>query len=395
MASRPTGAPSGTRSATSRSGGELRRRSRRARRAPPRHRRCRRSPLADRASRGWPRRSIRGVELLRIEGVDHASATLGAPAWLHTGGQRTYGRQGVAAVERACRTGSTPTSARATSRAPGRGEPVSRRRRRIWAWDRCHVRSGWGTCRIRRRSRRMVSVGDRRRRGRCPNGRGSPRSGRRRCRPPARLGLASSSSRRGGVSRWARPPQSTHVMIGSGSSITRISPPVACLDACGGRGVPWAQAGRRRAGGTTRPTTDRVREAVFNALGSLDVVVDARVADLYAGSGALGFEALSRGAVHCTFVEPDRGALSAIHDNMAALGVSGRTAWSPATSSRCAARSMSTWCSPIRRTGSTSGPRLLARPRRHRWSSPRRPRAGRGAATVGSSAGSSATAAPG
>jgi 16S rRNA (guanine966-N2)-methyltransferase len=78
-------------------------------------------------------------------------------------------------------------------------------------------------------------------------------------------------------------------------------------------------------GGVTRPTTDRVREAVFNALGSLDVVVDARVADLYAGSGALGFEALSRGAAFCTFVERDRAALSAIEENRAALGVVGRT----------------------------------------------------------------------
>ncbi|MDQ3543378.1 MAG: 16S rRNA (guanine(966)-N(2))-methyltransferase RsmD [Actinomycetota bacterium] len=75
----------------------------------------------------------------------------------------------------------------------------------------------------------------------------------------------------------------------------------------------------------TRPTTDRVREAVFNALSSLDVVVGATVADLYAGSGALGLEALSRGAEHCTFVEKDRAALSAIHDNIATLGVSGRT----------------------------------------------------------------------
>ncbi len=75
----------------------------------------------------------------------------------------------------------------------------------------------------------------------------------------------------------------------------------------------------------TRPTTDRVREAVFNALSSLDIVVGATVADLYAGTGALGIEALSRGARHCTFVEKDRAALSAIHDNIAALGVSGRT----------------------------------------------------------------------
>lgn len=78
------------------------------------------------------------------------------------------------------------------------------------------------------------------------------------------------------------------------------------------------------AGGATRPTTDKVREAVFNALGSLDVIVDARVADLYAGSGALGIEALSRGAAHCTFVERDRAALAALDDNIAALGLAGR-----------------------------------------------------------------------
>ena len=75
------------------------------------------------------------------------------------------------------------------------------------------------------------------------------------------------------------------------------------------RVVAGTAGGRRLtapAGSGTRPTPDRVREAVFNALGSLDAVIDARVADLYAGSGALGFEALSRGAAHCTFVERDR-----------------------------------------------------------------------------------------
>jgi 16S rRNA (guanine966-N2)-methyltransferase len=76
---------------------------------------------------------------------------------------------------------------------------------------------------------------------------------------------------------------------------------------------------------STRPTTDRVREAVFNALRSLDVVDGALVADLFAGSGALGIEALSRGAEHCTFVESDRHALSAIHDNIASLGLTGRS----------------------------------------------------------------------
>jgi len=75
---------------------------------------------------------------------------------------------------------------------------------------------------------------------------------------------------------------------------------------------------------STRPTTDKVREAIFNALVSLDVLDGARVVDLYAGSGALGIEALSRGAEHCTFVERDRAALSAIHANIGNLGITGR-----------------------------------------------------------------------
>lgn len=69
----------------------------------------------------------------------------------------------------------------------------------------------------------------------------------------------------------------------------------------------------------TRPTTDKVREAVFNALGSLDLVRDVAVADLFAGSGGLGIEALSRGAAHVTFVERDRGALRVLRDNLRSL----------------------------------------------------------------------------
>jgi 16S rRNA (guanine966-N2)-methyltransferase len=76
---------------------------------------------------------------------------------------------------------------------------------------------------------------------------------------------------------------------------------------------------------TTRPTTDKTREAVFNALASLDVIVGARVVDLYAGSGALGIEALSRGAASCTFVERDRTAVRAIDENIAALGLRDRS----------------------------------------------------------------------
>ncbi len=78
-------------------------------------------------------------------------------------------------------------------------------------------------------------------------------------------------------------------------------------------------------GTTTRPTTDMAREAIFNALTSLDVIVEANVLDLFAGSGALGIEALSRGAKHCTFIERDRDALASLQDNIKKLGLTDRT----------------------------------------------------------------------
>ncbi len=71
----------------------------------------------------------------------------------------------------------------------------------------------------------------------------------------------------------------------------------------------------------TRPATDRVREAVFSSLG--DLVVDARVADLYAGSGSFGLEALSRGAASVVFVENGRKALKALESNITAVGLGG------------------------------------------------------------------------
>ncbi|MCU1345742.1 MAG: putative ribosomal methyltransferase [Acidimicrobiia bacterium] len=74
----------------------------------------------------------------------------------------------------------------------------------------------------------------------------------------------------------------------------------------------------------TRPTTDRVREAIFNALGSLDVVEGATVVDLFAGSGALGIEALSRGAERCTFVESDRRVIPMVRSNLDRLGMAER-----------------------------------------------------------------------
>ncbi|HEY1604569.1 MAG TPA: 16S rRNA (guanine(966)-N(2))-methyltransferase RsmD [Allosphingosinicella sp.] len=78
------------------------------------------------------------------------------------------------------------------------------------------------------------------------------------------------------------------------------------------------------AGRETRPTSDRVREALFSMLASrLGSFEELRVADLFAGSGALGLEALSRGAAHCVFVDSDRAANDAIRANLAALGASG------------------------------------------------------------------------
>jgi 16S rRNA (guanine966-N2)-methyltransferase len=65
-----------------------------------------------------------------------------------------------------------------------------------------------------------------------------------------------------------------------------------------------------------------VREAVFNALGSLDIIEGGRVVDLFAGTGALGIEALSRGATHCVFVERDRTALAVLRENIKTLGLS-------------------------------------------------------------------------
>jgi 16S rRNA (guanine966-N2)-methyltransferase len=80
-------------------------------------------------------------------------------------------------------------------------------------------------------------------------------------------------------------------------------------------------------GQQTRPTADRTRETLFSMLASrLGSFEDFRVADLYAGSGALGLEALSRGAAHATFVETDREALKAIEANIAAFGAASRAA---------------------------------------------------------------------
>ncbi|MFC4000619.1 16S rRNA (guanine(966)-N(2))-methyltransferase RsmD [Prauserella oleivorans] len=73
----------------------------------------------------------------------------------------------------------------------------------------------------------------------------------------------------------------------------------------------------------TRPTSERVREALFNALDVAGELDGARVLDLYAGSGALGLEALSRGAADVLFVEADRRAVEVLRANVTALGLGG------------------------------------------------------------------------
>ncbi len=73
-----------------------------------------------------------------------------------------------------------------------------------------------------------------------------------------------------------------------------------------------------------RPTTDRVRESIFNILAARFEFEGARALDLFAGTGALGIEALSRGAGECDFVESDRRAAAVITDNLLTLGVAPR-----------------------------------------------------------------------
>ena len=73
-------------------------------------------------------------------------------------------------------------------------------------------------------------------------------------------------------------------------------------------------------GQATRPTSDRVREALFSILGA-ELVDGARILDLFAGSGALGIEALSRGALQATFVDSSSAAVAAVRRNIGALGV--------------------------------------------------------------------------
>ncbi len=92
------------------------------------------------------------------------------------------------------------------------------------------------------------------------------------------------------------------------------------------RVVAGTAGGRRlRAppGSRLRPTSERVREALFAILGSMGAVEGAAVVDLFAGTGALGIEALSRGAASATFVDDDPKAVAVIRANLSATGLEG------------------------------------------------------------------------
>ena len=135
-------------------------------------------------------------------------------------------------------------------------------------------------------------------------------------------------SSRGGVSRNARPPQSMHVISRSGSITPSVllAAGVRNLQAC----VSWQEScvgvgSRRRRGPTPgRPPTRCARPCSTRSV-SRDLVRDARVADLFAGTGALGIEALSRGADHCTFVERDRNVVRSLRGNIEQLGLAERS----------------------------------------------------------------------
>jgi 16S rRNA (guanine966-N2)-methyltransferase len=78
---------------------------------------------------------------------------------------------------------------------------------------------------------------------------------------------------------------------------------------------------RAPAGTVTRPTSDRVREAIFDVLGSMVDLEEMKVVDLFAGSGAMGIEALSRGAASVVFVDDSAAAAGAIRGNLGTLGI--------------------------------------------------------------------------
>ena len=87
------------------------------------------------------------------------------------------------------------------------------------------------------------------------------------------------------------------------------------------RGSHGGRVLRAPHGAATRPTSEKVREAIFNILPDVEGM---QVLDLFAGSGAVGIEALSRGAAHATFVDQGRPALAAVRANLSELGLEAR-----------------------------------------------------------------------
>ena len=91
------------------------------------------------------------------------------------------------------------------------------------------------------------------------------------------------------------------------------------------RGRRLAALGKGDLPAHLRPTSDRVRESLFSLLTHLDVIKDAQVLDLFAGTGALGLEAVSRGAAHATFVENGRKSLALVSENVKLTGTQKQT----------------------------------------------------------------------
>ena len=91
------------------------------------------------------------------------------------------------------------------------------------------------------------------------------------------------------------------------------------------RGITLASVGKGDAGAHLRPTSDRVRESLFSMLNHLNVIRGARVLDMFAGTGALGQEALSRGAQEVVFLENGRVGQRLISENIQKLRVEGQT----------------------------------------------------------------------
>jgi 16S rRNA (guanine966-N2)-methyltransferase len=106
-------------------------------------------------------------------------------------------------------------------------------------------------------------------------------------------------------------------------------------------GMYRSRALRAVRGEATRPTSDRVREALFGILASARALEGARVLDLYAGTGALALEALSRGAESAILVESSRDAVAVIRANIEALGVAGQASLVPADVRRAMDRLLS------------------------------------------------------